>query len=283
VVLECQPQIFGDLRGFQYLPAWCAVTVRAVRNVGAARALLARNVEAPSRTARREPSAPWRHRLSVPVAGSRGPSPLNSDKLGDRFSDMRSVPSALLPILRSQVAGDLLALLYLHPEAEYSLTEAATTIGASLNAVHYEAGKLSESGLISTRRRGNLRLVRAVTDSLLSRPLTDLLAVTYGPLPVLTDLLADVEGIAEAYIYGSWAARYRGEPGPAPADVDILVVGTADPDDLDDVAERAQRTLHRPVSIRRVRPETWNVANPTDPFLRSVKTRPLVRIGRGAA
>lgn len=27
----------------------------------------------------------------------------------------------------------------------------------------------------------NLRLIRAVTDSLLSRPLTDLLAVTYGP------------------------------------------------------------------------------------------------------
>jgi DNA-binding transcriptional ArsR family regulator len=211
-----------------------------------------------------------------------GAGSLNSDKLGDTFSDMRSVPPALLPILRSQVAGDLLALLYLHPEAEYSLTEAATAIGASLNAVHYEAGKLSESGLISTRRRGNLRLVRAVTDSLLTRPLTDLLAVTYGPLPVLTDLLADVEGIAEAYIYGSWAARYRGEPGPAPADVDVLVIGTADPDDLDEVAGQAQRALHRPVSIRRVRPETWNVANPADPFLRSVKTRPLVSIGRAA-
>jgi hypothetical protein len=35
-----------------------AVAVRAVRNVGAARALLALNVEAPSRTARRQPSAP---------------------------------------------------------------------------------------------------------------------------------------------------------------------------------------------------------------------------------
>jgi DNA-binding transcriptional ArsR family regulator len=150
------------------------------------------------------------HVAQPPVAGSA----LNSDKLGDVFRAMRSAPPALLPILRSQVAGDLLALLYLHPEAEYSLTEAASAISASLNAVHYEAGKLSEAGLISTRRRGNLRLVRAVTHSLLSRPLTDLLAVTHGPLPVLADLLADVEGIAEAYIYGSWAARYRGEPGP---------------------------------------------------------------------
>jgi predicted nucleotidyltransferase len=93
----------------------------------------------------------------------------------------------------------------------------------------------------------------------------------------------DVEGIAEAYIHGSWAARYRGEPGPAPADVDVLVIGTADPDSLDDATEQAQRTLHRPVNIRRVRPETWRAASPADPFLQSVKTRPLVSIGRSTA
>jgi predicted nucleotidyltransferase len=144
------------------------------------------------------------------------------------------------------------------------------------------AAKLSEAGLISTRKRGNLRLMRAVTNSLLSRPLTDLLAVTYGPLPVLTDLLADVEGIAEACIYGSWAARYRGEPGPAPADVDVLVVGHSYLDDLDEVAEQAQETLRRPVNIRRIRPDAWDAASPADPFLQSVKTRPLVSIRRDA-
>jgi len=191
---------------------------------------------------------------------------------------MRSAPSALLPILRSQVAGDLLALLYLHPDEEYSLTEAASAIDAKMNAVHYEAAKLVEGGLIRSRKRGNLRLIRAVTDSLLSRPLTDLLAVTYGPLPVLTDLIAKVAGITEAYIYGSWAARYRGESGPVPADVDVLVVGAADLDDLDEIAGKAQIVLHRPVNIRRIRPETWNASNPTDPFIRSVKSRPLVTI-----
>jgi DNA-binding transcriptional ArsR family regulator len=198
--------------------------------------------------------------------------------LGDIFNDMRSVPPALLPILRSQVAGDLLALVYLHPEDEYSLTEAAGAIGASLNAVHYEADKLAEGGLIRTRRRGNLRLIRAVTDSPLTRPLTDLLAVTYGPLPVLSDLLAKVRGITEAYIYGSWAARYDGEPGPAPADVDVLVIGSADPDVLDEIADKARATLRRPVNIRRIRAETWNASDPTDPFIKSVKSRPLVTV-----
>jgi DNA-binding transcriptional ArsR family regulator len=191
---------------------------------------------------------------------------------------MRSAPPVLLPILRSAVAGDLLALLYLHPEDEYSLSEAASAIGASLNAVHYETAKLSEGGLVRTRKRGNLRLIRAVTDSLLSRPLTDLLAVTYGPLPVLTDLIADVDGIAEAYIYGSWAARYRGVAGSEPADIDVLVVGAPDVDELDEVAEKAQAKLRRPVNIRRIRPETWNDGNPTDPFISSVKSRPLVTI-----
>jgi predicted nucleotidyltransferase len=146
-----------------------------------------------------------------------------------------------------------------------------------------ETDRLVTAGLVREARRGQARLIRAETSGPVSRPLTDLLAVTYGPLPVLTDLLADVEGIAEAYIYGSWAARYSGEPGAAPADVDVLVIGTSEPDDLDEVAEQAQRTLRRPVNIRRVRPETWGAASPTDPFLQSVKTRPLVSIKKEAA
>ena len=171
-----------------------------------------------------------------------------------------------------------MALLYLHPEDEYSLTEAAAAIGANTNAVHYEAVKLTEGGLIRNRKRGNLRLIRAVTDSLLTRPLTDLLAVTYGPLPVLNDLLADVEGITHAFIYGSWAARYLGEPGPVPGDVDVLVVGTADPDDLDEIARAAQDRLGRPVDIRRIRSAAWAAPDPADPFVASVRERPVVQL-----
>jgi hypothetical protein len=117
-----------------------------------------------------------------------------------------------------------------------------------------------------------------VTDSPVSRPLTDLLAVTYGPLPVLNDLLADVEGITHAFIYGSWAARYLGEAGPVPGDVDVLAVGTADPDDLDEIAQAAQGRLGRPVEIRRISSAAWAAPDPADPFLASVRERPLVQL-----
>src|SRR5215469_13492517 len=181
---------------------------------------------------------------------------------------MRSGPPPLLPLLRSRVQGDLLALLYLHPDRDYSLTEAAASIGASVKTVHTEASRLIEAGFISDSRRGNVRLLRAVTDSPVSRPLTDLLAVTYGPLPVLNDLLAGVDGISLAFIYGSWAARYLGEPGPVPGDVDVLVVGTTDRDELDEIARAAQD--------RRDAPCAWTSPDPADTFLASVRERPLV-------
>lgn len=191
---------------------------------------------------------------------------------------MRSAPPPLLPILRSQVAGELLALLYLHPGQEYSLSDAAHMIHSSVNAVQHEASRLIQAGIIRDRRHGNLRLIRAAADSLLTRPLTDLLSVTYGPLPVMTDLVRGVDGVEEAYIYGSWAARYQGEPGPIPADVDVLIVGSPALDDLDEVAEKAQERLRRPVNIRRMKPGTWHDPAPADPFLLSVRTRPLVKL-----
>jgi predicted nucleotidyltransferase/biotin operon repressor len=191
---------------------------------------------------------------------------------------MRSASSPLLPLLRSQAQGDLLALLYLNPDREYSLTEVATQIGVSVKTVHKEASRLVAAGFVNDSRRGNVRLVRAVTGSPISRPLTDLLAVTYGPLPVLTDLLADTDGVTAAFIYGSWAARYLGEPGPVPHDIDVLVIGTADRDDLEDIARAAQDRLGRPVDIRRISPAAWANAGPEDAFTASVRERPLVEI-----
>lgn len=189
---------------------------------------------------------------------------------------MRTSSPVLLPILRSRVQGDLLALLYLHPDQEYSITELAGRVGASVKAVQQEVDRLVRSGFLTDRRLGTSRLVRSVSDSVLTGPLTDLLAVTYGPLPVLTRGLAGVRGVEQAFIYGSWAARYTGEPGPVPGDVDVLVVGDADPDELAERARAAEAVLRREVSIRRVRPKAWRTGE--DPFLATVRSRPMVEL-----
>jgi hypothetical protein len=172
----------------------------------------------------------------------------------------------------------LLALLYLHPDRDYTLTEAGRLIAASPKVMHTEADRLVTAGLVREVRRGRARLLRAETSGPVSRPLTDLLAVTYGPLPVLTDLLSEVAGVDQAFIYGSWAARYLGEPGPVPHDVDVLAVGTAGDDDLYDVARRAERRLAREVNISGISPRHWENPDPADSFMRHIRERPLVKL-----
>lgn len=191
---------------------------------------------------------------------------------------MRTPPPVLLPLLRSQVQGDVLATVYLSPEAEFSVTELARRAGVSVKAAAHEVARLVDAGLLADRRAGNLRLVRRGPETPVTRPLTDLLAVTYGAVPVLADALSDVPGVEAAYIYGSWAARYSGEPGPVPGDVDVLVVGTADLDTLDEIAREAGRRLDREVSIHRVSSAYWAKPPANDAFLASVRSRPLVEL-----
>ncbi|MFF5208434.1 MarR family transcriptional regulator [Streptosporangium sp. NPDC000396] len=187
---------------------------------------------------------------------------------------MRDLPPLLLPLIRSNAIGELLAWLYLHPEKEYSTTDLARQTGISQPTVSREADRFAAAGLTKERRHGNLRLIRADTDTIVAKPLTDLLAVTFGPAAVLPPLLQPIPGIDEAYIYGSWAARYANQAGPLPRDVDVLVVGSADEDELYDAARAAERVLSREVNISRISPASW-AADQGDPFVASLRSKPL--------
>ncbi|MEV4145323.1 ArsR family transcriptional regulator [Amycolatopsis sp. NPDC049691] len=189
---------------------------------------------------------------------------------------MKASPS-LLPLLRSRMQGELLALVLLHPEREYSITELAEACGVTPTAVLREVERLVGGGILADRRVGRSRLVKARTDTPLYRPLSDVIAVTFGPMSLLAEVLSGLAGVREAYIYGSWAARYSGEPGPPPGDVDVLVVGSPDPDELFDLAESVSRRLGREVNVHRISPESW-AADTADPFLTSVRERPLARL-----
>jgi hypothetical protein len=82
---------------------------------------------------------------------------------------------------------------------------------------------------------------------------------------------------SRVYIYGSWAARYSGEPGRIPRDVDVLIIGDVDEDDLYDAARAAERQLGREVNMHRVSRDAWE-ASADDPFLDTVRSRPLVQL-----
>ena len=192
---------------------------------------------------------------------------------------MQAPAPTLLPLLRSRLQADLLTLVLLTPEREWSLTELARRAGASVSSAQREMARAEDAGVISSRRLGNTRLVSAA-DSPLTGPLTELLLRSFGPRQVVAEELSGLAGIEEAYLFGSWAARYAGQRGRAPADIDVLVIGHPDRDDLDDAAQRAGSRLAREVNVTVRSPQWWRDGG--DGFHTEVTKRPLVALFPGA-
>lgn len=192
---------------------------------------------------------------------------------------MRTPPPPLAPFLRSDTQGKILAFLLLDPADAHSLADVARAVDAPTAVVHKEVSRLVDAGVLIDSRQGRSRLVRANPEYRLLRPLTELITGTYGPVPVVTEALRGVQGIDEAYLYGSWAARYNGETGAQPRDIDVLVIGTAARGDLNEAAAAAEDTLRTPVNITKVSRQAWDSSD--DAFLTTVRSRHLVRLDVG--
>jgi DNA-binding transcriptional ArsR family regulator len=188
---------------------------------------------------------------------------------------MRAEAPALLPILRSQQQAELLTLLLLHPGTEYSITELSQKLSVPLTTVQREINRFSEVGLITERRAGRTREVTANPKSRYTRPLTELLTLAFGPHVMISEEFARIPATGVA-IYGSWAARYSGVFGAAPADVDVLVVGEPSRPDIYDAADRAEQRIGFPVNVTLSSPGRWAAAS--DALIQQIRSAPLVWI-----
>ena len=94
--------------------------------------------------------------------------------------------------------------------------------------------------------------------------------------PVIREALTAMPGVERAVIFGSWAARWHGRPGPVPADIDLLVVGDVDHDAVWTVAAELTRALGIEVNPTIRTPQEW-AEDPTG-FAREVNDGPQVDV-----
>jgi hypothetical protein len=182
-----------------------------------------------------------------------------------------------LPILRSQQQGEILALLLGDPDLELSLTEIAARTGAPHPSVYREVQRAERAGLVATRKIGNTRLVRADTASPYFAGLAEVLTRAFGVPAVLGEALSPIEGITAAYIFGSWAARHEGQTGQRPVgDIDVLILGEPDRDQLYAALSTAETRLGRPVQAA-IRDPAW-LESGSGAFHDTLTSRPMLRL-----
>lgn len=193
---------------------------------------------------------------------------------------MRTSPPCLLPVFRSQHQAQLLAELLATPGAEFGITDLAQRANVPLTTAVRETQRLVASGLLRERHLGRNRLVRADPANPATAPLAQLVLPAFGPRHAVAQHFSALPGVEKVIIFGSWAARFHGEPGRPPRDLDVLIVADLDTVsqlDILEAAEAAERALNIPVSPVLTSPQHWTDPNGAgDILLIGIHSRPYV-------
>jgi len=163
-------------------------------------------------------------------------------------------------------------VLFVYADKPITLSELASRAGTSMGGTHKEVERLEASGLVRSKSVGRSRLVKADESSPLYPEMRGLLVKTLGPAPLLRSALSDIEGIGQAFIYGSWA-----DPSQAnPADIDVLVIGEPDVATVYDAVSDVETEVGRPINVTVRSPAEWD--NADGGFELAVRSGPKVEL-----
>lgn len=127
---------------------------------------------------------------------------------------------APLELFASRAGAAILAETFGAPDRELYLRELARLTGFAPRTIQLELNRLVGTGLLTDRRDGNRRYVRAAKSHPLYAPFREIVLKTTGIVPKLRTALADAR-VDFAFVFGSVASG----TARAQSDVDLLVVG----------------------------------------------------------
>ena len=171
----------------------------------------------------------------------------------------------------------LLAVLFAPGEPELTVTEAASLAEVPVATASREIARLVEHGTLRSRRRGRQRLVQANWSLSWASDLRSVLTKTAGTVGLLEQALRGVDGIEQAAVFGSWAARLDGEAGPFPRDLDLLIVGHPDRMQLSGAVATVEAASSVDVNPLVLTASEWEG---DEPFVIEIRSRPLCALGQ---
>jgi predicted nucleotidyltransferase len=172
---------------------------------------------------------------------------------------MRTSPPLTAPLFRTAGQAAILAEVLLG-DAAVGLGELAQRVGLPKSSTHREVARLADAGLLLVETVGREWQIRSNPDSPLTAPVRQILLVSFGPVPMLSERLSQIDGVKTAVLFGSFAARSAGVPGPAPRDVDVLVLGNPDARTVYAVCRTVGEAVGRPVNATIMTPTEWSAA-----------------------
>jgi len=159
---------------------------------------------------------------------------------------MRANARTVENVLFGKGRGAILGLLYEHPDQSFYYRQLTRALkGLSVGTLQRELDTLNHLGLIERSAVGKQVFYRANRNHPIFPELRALVAKTVGAIPTLRSALAPLaDRISVAFVYGSIA---RGEER-AESDIDLLIIGNAELEDVIARLGNSETSLRRPVN-----------------------------------
>ena len=139
--------------------------------------------------------------------------------------------------LRSKARQRLLAYYFTNPTVRHHLRDLAERLTIDASNLSQELRRLEREGLFRSEVSGRQKYFQLNREYPLFNEVRNIVAKTIGAIPLITQSLKKIEGIDEAYLYGSFARNQQ----DAASDIDVLVIGAP----RERVLAEAVRTLER--------------------------------------
>jgi predicted nucleotidyltransferase len=146
--------------------------------------------------------------------------------------------------LRSKARRKLLAYYFTNPAARHHLRDLAQKLKVDPSNLSKELGRLEREGLFWAEVSGRQKYFQLNRGYSLFKEVRSIVAKTIGAVPLIAESLKKIDGIDEAYLYGSFA---RGQQDAA-SDIDVLVIGTPRSDVLAEAVRKVERQLGREIN-----------------------------------
>jgi predicted nucleotidyltransferase len=146
--------------------------------------------------------------------------------------------------LRSEARRKLLAYYFTNPSARLHLRGLGEQLQVDPSNLSKEMRKLEREGLFRAEISGRQKYFQLNRSYPLYNEVRGIVAKTIGATPLLAEAFKRVDGVNEAYLYGSFARNQQ----DASSDVDILVIGTPRADVLAESVRKLERQLGREIN-----------------------------------
>lgn len=176
---------------------------------------------------------------------------------------------------RSQITQKVLQYFFVNPEAKKYVNELARILQVDAGNLDRKLKELEKNGVLLSEMLGKQKYYELNNHYPFLQELQKIFESQYGLVQKLKELLSSVQGVQEAYIFGSFAKKTF----QTQSDVDMLMIGNHSMREVQKIVIDLQEQIQREINIVHLSPTEFQLKQANnDPFLDNIFKNPLIRL-----